>query len=618
MANKKYKKGMTDASQSYFDFGRKQEQVLEHILHEVSDRNDKLDKNITNLYDYLLSSEKQKLYSIYTPVDIADLDIEEKLLLVGVLFRLTIDKSPTESQQKFIRSVQRYLEIKEPPFDVDVTAIEAIESMNAQKAIYQVVLEYLMLQDGDSFDETEIQHDLLDSFNLNNKNRQTIEEHVRLLYIATGADGFVEKYGFVDDAEDFEDDADDAESIKNDNVGEEFEEDSAVEEYVGIPLKLAEQLCQKNITRYYSGEAHFMKGQYSFETQDFYVIKDPDVQNTGWTRIDKRNKASIPMSSLSNKSFQIIFAKDKFFSGDSGLNYVVDYRSNLVYYIWEKKLHCLDLEKDSYIVYDVELPVDFVQSMQLFKKVIVMSSNEMLLYFDIDKKYLQIITDACGNNIAGTCNTSTILNDEIYFYTSQGSNLSADDGGGLEGCICIYNIKTQSIERAIELSSQWCSVETLFSVNNSIYAIYRDYNIDSAGNSLRKIEKNSNGYDFISVLEYAGCDVKIYHNWFCCYRTDQSYSSEQEMDSIMVYDFSKNKVDVVATECRCYKDEGVFKPKWIKVKSDFKVLGEWLYYISDQGCYNLTQKCMTYTSHIYRVNLNIPLKPVDLGEAKYV
>ena len=90
------------------------------------------------------------------------------------------------------------------------------------------------------------------------------------------------------------------------------------------------------------------------------------------------------------------------------------------------------------------------------------------------------------------------------------------------------------------------------------------------------------------------------------------------MDSIMIYDFSKNKVDVVVTECKCYKNDGVFKTKWIKEKSDFKVLGEWLYYISDQGCYNLTQKCMTYTSHIYRVNLNIPLKPVDLGEAKYV
>jgi len=196
MANKKYKKGMTDAAKAYFDFGSKQEQVLEHILHEVSERNDILDKNITNLYEYLLSSEKQKLYSIYTPIDVADLDCEEKLLLVGILYKLTQDKVPTEAQQRFIRSIQHYLNIKESPLGVNISAIEKIESMNAQKAIYQVVLEYLMLQEGDSYDETEIQHDLLDSFNLNNKNRQTIAEHVRLLYIATGAEGFVEKYGF--------------------------------------------------------------------------------------------------------------------------------------------------------------------------------------------------------------------------------------------------------------------------------------------------------------------------------------------------------------------------------------------------------------------------------------
>ncbi len=214
--NKKYKKGMADAAKAYEAFGEKQAEALKHILSEVDSgkctveealrKLSDIDKNINALYLHLQSKEKASLYTIYTPYDIANLDKEEKLFLGGALLRLTLDKTPNPAQQKFIRSVLKYLEIKEPPFGTDLFAIENIDSMNAQKAIYQVVLEYLSLQDGDNYDETELQQRFLESFSLNSKARATIANHVEVLFAATGADGLAEKYGYAaEDEENAED-----------------------------------------------------------------------------------------------------------------------------------------------------------------------------------------------------------------------------------------------------------------------------------------------------------------------------------------------------------------------------------------------------------------------------
>lgn len=219
MFNKKYKKGIADAAKAYEAFGKKQEKAIEAVLQELRQGNidistaiQSLKGNIDNLYSYLESKEKAELYTVYTPFDIKELDQNERLFLVGALLRLTQDKDPTETQQNYLRSIQKYLEIKEPPFGIDLTAIENIENMLHQKAIYQVALEYLALQDGDFYDETELQQEFLESFNLNSKNRQIIADRVETLYSATGALGISEKYGYVS-----ENDEDSKDSNQNNN-----------------------------------------------------------------------------------------------------------------------------------------------------------------------------------------------------------------------------------------------------------------------------------------------------------------------------------------------------------------------------------------------------------------
>ena len=208
MFNKKYKKGMADAAKAYQEFGHKQEDALNHILEEVHhgklDLEEVLKKiggNIDNLYDHLKSKEKAQLYTVYTPFDIKQLGEQEKFFLAGALLELTTVMTPNDNQQNYVRAILKYLDIKEAPFGTDLLAIENIEDIPTQKAIYQAILEFLRLQDGEYYDENEKQQSFLDAFSLSEKARHEIADRVELLYAATGAKGLAEKYGYVPEEE---------------------------------------------------------------------------------------------------------------------------------------------------------------------------------------------------------------------------------------------------------------------------------------------------------------------------------------------------------------------------------------------------------------------------------
>ncbi len=275
MFNKKYKKGMADAAKAYEAFGKKQEDAINQILEEVRKQGGdfaetikSLNVNIDGLYDYLQSKEKAQLYTVYTPFDIKDLDKEEQLFLIGALFRLTTDKAPNEHQQDYLRSIQRYLDIKEPPFGTDPLAIENIEDIPAQKAILQAVMEYLYLQDGDSYDETELQQEFLDAFSVNNKGRQAIFEQVERLYKATGARGLAEKYGYV---------------VEEEVEGDVLREEDSSPRAKGMSEELAKKIYDfpKDVMFALYTEDEFVTDDV-IETEKYILIK--------WEKIEKTDK----------------------------------------------------------------------------------------------------------------------------------------------------------------------------------------------------------------------------------------------------------------------------------------------------------------------------------------
>lgn len=207
--NKKmYKKGLADAMQAYEAFGRKQEAALEHMREEVRKGNRQLEAAISDLgedlngiYGYLTSKEKAALYHLSTPMDIKDLEDEEKRLLLAILYQLSFDEGDgvTDAQRSYIRSVQKYLEITNPQTEAELSAVGDIDSLETQKSFLQVVLEFLYLQEGDELSDA--QEDFLGYFSVNRKQAALIEARVSRLFNAVGNQGIAEKYGYVPEEE---------------------------------------------------------------------------------------------------------------------------------------------------------------------------------------------------------------------------------------------------------------------------------------------------------------------------------------------------------------------------------------------------------------------------------
>lgn len=205
---KMYKKGLADAMQAYEAFGEKQQAALEYMRKEVREGNKRLEDaindalaafggSIQGLYDHLTSKEKAALYQLNTPTDIKDLPEPEKRYLLEVLYQLSDDEGNdiTRDQQDFVRSVRRYLGITNPQAWADLTAVENIDSIDSQKAILQVVLEFFYLREGEEI--SDLQEEFLGYFSVNKKQAEAIEARVSRLYNAMGVQGIAEKYGYV-------------------------------------------------------------------------------------------------------------------------------------------------------------------------------------------------------------------------------------------------------------------------------------------------------------------------------------------------------------------------------------------------------------------------------------
>lgn len=320
MSKKDYKKGMADAMEAYEAFGEKQENAICHVGQEVEKTAQKVDKlsgKIGEIADYITDQEKAALYRLNTPVDIADLEDAEKRILLAVLYQLSADADEvTEEQQNYLRAVQQYLKIYNPQTEIDLSAVENIEDISAQKAVLQAVLEFFRL--GAAPEElTEEQEDFLDYFQVNRRTRREIDGFIDAIVEAVGMKGLAEKYGFV------------AEQPKS--------EFAKYQDNGRIPEKVAD-LCLSLIRQGYD---RFQNGEYVLETKDYLVMcnvihswgdtrktweeaeEKGDLEKYGFFRIDKCSGA---VSHL-----EIDYKNDFPFSGPDNLSFCI--QGNMVYFI---------------------------------------------------------------------------------------------------------------------------------------------------------------------------------------------------------------------------------------------------------------------------------------------
>ena len=200
---KMYKKGLADAMAANKGFMEKQQAAIEHMRQEVREGikdsaqalRDMLQNEVGNIYAYLNAQEKAALYKLASPFDIKDLGTEEKRLLVAVLYQLADDEGDalTDAQRVYIRSVQQYLEIRNPQTSAELQAVENIDSLETQKGFMQVVLEFFYLQDAGELSDQ--QEEFLSFFSLNRRQAEAIEMIVAQVYNTIGPEGLAVHYG---------------------------------------------------------------------------------------------------------------------------------------------------------------------------------------------------------------------------------------------------------------------------------------------------------------------------------------------------------------------------------------------------------------------------------------
>lgn len=211
---KMYKQGMADAMSANQDFMAKQQAAIERMREDVRNGDKRLedalngaiqslDGCVIGLSNYLNAREKEVLYKLSAPMDIKELDKEEKQLLVAVLYQLANNEGTSLSmyQRNFIRSVQKYVGISNPQIQADLSVVGDIDSLEVQKAFLRVVLEFFYLKNGNELNDA--QEEFLSYFSVNKKQAELIEGQVAQLYAIVGEAGIAEKYGF--DPTQFED-----------------------------------------------------------------------------------------------------------------------------------------------------------------------------------------------------------------------------------------------------------------------------------------------------------------------------------------------------------------------------------------------------------------------------
>ena len=195
--NKNYKQGMIDASKPFEEKFNLQEDKIKQQVNKIEQNIDNLKEVSEIIMDDLDSYQKKQLFDLNTQFDIINLAEYEKEFLLASLYTLSNDISNlSEEQQKYILSVKNYLNIVNPQTNIDINNIENIKDTDSQRAILQVILEFLFLKN-EIHEYTEKQMDFLDKFDLNNNRKQSIRDNIDNIYRATGAKGISEKYGYV-------------------------------------------------------------------------------------------------------------------------------------------------------------------------------------------------------------------------------------------------------------------------------------------------------------------------------------------------------------------------------------------------------------------------------------
>lgn len=199
MSTKDFKKGMEVGARPFNVKFDQMSNQFSNIANNIETNFNTIKETVNIVIDDIDSIQKKQIFDLNTKIDIKEqLDDAEKEVLASILITLSNNGiANNEYQKKFVRSVLSYIGIIEPQLGIDMSKIENIENLSSQKAILQVIMEFLFLGYGNFNFEEDYDENLLEYFNVNKKGLREIKECINAIYVATGFEGIAEKYGFV-------------------------------------------------------------------------------------------------------------------------------------------------------------------------------------------------------------------------------------------------------------------------------------------------------------------------------------------------------------------------------------------------------------------------------------
>ena len=195
--NKKYKEGMKAGAAPFEKIFEDQSKQTKESMDAINANVDSIHSVVDVVLDDLVAQEKQRVYNLDTDYDILTLDQDEREFAIAMLYTLSqLMDETTEKQKQYLLNIQRYLNIRNPQVQIEVSSIENIENLKTQRMLYRIVTEYLFLAQ-ENFEYAENFKYIFDYFSINKQSKNSIRGNIENIYKAVGADGLIEFYGYL-------------------------------------------------------------------------------------------------------------------------------------------------------------------------------------------------------------------------------------------------------------------------------------------------------------------------------------------------------------------------------------------------------------------------------------
>ncbi len=195
--NKKYKEGMKAGAAPFEKILEDQSKQTKESMDAINANVDSIHELVDVVFDDLVAQEKKRVYNLDTDYDILTLDQDEREFAIAMLYTLSqLMDETTEKQKHYLLNIQRYLNIRNPQVQIEVSSIENIENLKTQKMLYRIVTEYLFLAQ-ENFEYAENFKYIFDYFSINKQSKNSIRGNIENIYKAVGADGLIEFYGYL-------------------------------------------------------------------------------------------------------------------------------------------------------------------------------------------------------------------------------------------------------------------------------------------------------------------------------------------------------------------------------------------------------------------------------------